>query len=179
MKAQVSLTEYMVLILMIALIAFLALFLMFGFQMMEAGSERTKLRERKLLSLVETFVSSTVLNDLRFQKGSVFEDSKLTAASCADLEDLFGGDLWAEVRVLKDRSVCDDLRSWQKSVCLRDSVKVENTLCTKQNYPECSIWRFCEKADKMMYMSIPVNVYRKMNETTELGVLTVGVPSGG
>jgi len=64
-------------------------------------------------------------------------------------------------------------------VCLRDSVKVENTLCTKLNYPECSIWRFCEKADKMMYMSIPVNVYRKMNETTELGVLTVGVPSGG
>ena len=36
-----------------------------------------------------------------------------------------------------------------------------------------------EKEERMIYMAVPVNVFRKINDTMELGVITIGIPSGG
>jgi len=179
-KSQASVTEYMVLVMMIVIIVLIAMLLIFGFQFFTVGSEQLKSRERRSLFLLESFISSTALNNLQYQKGSVFDDSKLTVASCEDLETLLGKGWFAEIMVLLDESVCYDQPTWKKNKCLRDLRKQASIVCTNQNYPFCNIWRFCEqnKRDRMIYRSIPVNVYRKMNNTLELGVITVGVQTG-
>jgi hypothetical protein len=179
-KSQVNLAEYMVLVLMIVFIIFIALLMIFGFQFLSVGSEQMKSRERRSLFLLESFISTTALNNLNYQKGSVFDDSKLTVASCEDLQSMLGMGWWAEVRVLVDDSGCDDLPRWQISKCKSDLRKEAETMCTTQNYPRCNVWVFCEqnKRDRMIYRSIPVNVYRKMNSTVDLAVVTVGIYAG-
>lgn len=180
MLPQASLTEYMTLVLMIVFIAFIALLLIFGFQMLGAGSERLESIERRSLFMLQSFISSPALNNPWYHQGSVFDDSKLTAASCDDLEAIFGGGLYAEVRVIGDESVCESRSAWQKRRCLQDIRQRAGTLCTTQNYPLCGVWRFCDgnKEDRMIYRSIPVNVHRKINNTMEMAVLTVGIKGG-
>jgi hypothetical protein len=180
MTGQASLAEYLVLVLMIVLIAFIALLMVFGFQFLSVGSERMKGQERRSLFLLESFISSTALSNLQYQKGSVFDDSKLTVASCDELETLLGRGFWAEVRALPDESACDGMPRWQMNVCLRKLREGAGTTCTAQSYPDCSVWTFCQKnkRDRMVYRSVPVNIFRKMNGTLELGVLTVGIEAG-
>jgi hypothetical protein len=178
MKGQVAVTEYMVLVLMIAIISFLVVVLIFGFELFSTGSQQSVGREKTTMFLMKSFTSSNILTDLRYQKGSVFDDSKLTIASCNDLVTLFGYDFYAEIRVLEDKAVCDDLYWYQQPQCIRDLEAKENIQCSDAVYPECSTWKFCDKEQRMTYRSIPVNVYRKMNGTVALGVLTVGVPTG-
>jgi len=179
MKSQAAITEYLVLVIMIVLIAFIAVVLLFGFELLNTGTEQAKSRERRALFTLESFAASTALNGPQYQKGSFFEDARLTAATCGDLENLFGSGWWAEVRVLKDKAYCDSLPVWRRSKCQQDMRREENIVCTKQNYPSCGIWRFCAREEKMIYTSVPVNVYRKINNTVDLGILTVGIPSGG
>lgn len=181
MIGQASIAEYLVLVLMIVFISFIALLMIFGFQFFSVGSEKTKSLERRSLFLLESAISTTALNNLQYQKGSVLDDSKLTAASCEDLETLLGKGWWADVRALADESVCHDMPRWQMNVCLNKLRKAAGASCTTQNYPDCSVWSFCQKnkRERMIYRSIPVNIYRKMNGTLQLGVLTIGIPSGG
>jgi hypothetical protein len=179
-KCQASVTEYLMLVIMIVFIALIAMVMMFGFQLFSVGSEQMESQERKSLFMLQSFISSTILNNPQYQKGSVFDDSRLTVATCDGIEALFGHGLWAEVRVLPDEAVCNDLLGFQQRKCLRELQEEAGTKCTTQNYPQCSIWTFCDenKEDRMMYRSIPVNVYRKMNSTLQLGVLTVGTGTG-
>ena len=181
MIGQVSIAEYLVLVLMIVFIAFIALLMIFGFQFFSVGSEQTKSLERRSLFLLESAISTTALNNLQYQKGSVLDDSKLTVASCEDLETLLGKGWWAEVRAIPDESVCQDMPRYLMNACLSKLRKAAATSCTTQNYPDCNVWEFCQKneAERMMYRSIPVNIYRKMNGTLQLGVLSIGIPSGG
>jgi hypothetical protein len=179
MRSQVAVTEYMVLVFMIAIIIFFAVILIFGFEVFTVGSEQMTSRERTAMFTLQSFLSSSVLNDPDHPKGSVFDDSRLTAADCSELEQLFGEDWYAEVRVVTDTSPCDGLSVWMRRACLRGLYEKDGTVCSEQNYPECGTWSFCEKADRMVYRSVPVNIYRKINGTMEIGVLTVGVPSGG
>ncbi len=180
MKCQASVTEYLMLVIMIVLIALIAMVMMFGFQLFSVGSEQIESQERKSLFMLESFISSPALNNPNYQKGSVFDDSRLTVAACEGIEALFGNGIWAEVRVLPDEGVCDDLTGYRQRSCLREVREEAGTRCTTQNYPQCGVWTFCDenKEDRMMYRSIPVNVYRKMNSTLQLGVLTVGIGTG-
>ena len=175
MKGQAAITEYFVLIFLIAMIAVIAVIMVFGFQMLGTGAEKANARERNALFIAEGILSSGALNSPQFPKGSVLDDSRLTAASCADLWSLLGEGWHAEVRVLRDRSACDGVQAWLKTKCLADLRKAEGAVCTDQSYPSCSVWRFCEKKEDMIYFSVPVSVYRKMNGTMDLGVLTVGL----
>ncbi|MBN2330825.1 MAG: hypothetical protein JXC85_03345 [Candidatus Aenigmarchaeota archaeon] len=181
MLGQASIAEYLVLVLMIVFIAFMALLMIFGFQFFSVGSEQTKSLERRSLFLLESAISTTALNNLQYQQGSVLDDSKLTAATCEDLETLLGKGWYAEVRAIPDDSVCDDMPRYLMNACLKNLRLAAGTSCTTQNYPDCNVWEFCQKneRDRMMYRSIPVNIYRKMNGTLQLGVLTIGVQAVG
>ena len=179
MKGQADMTEYLVLVIMIMLIAFIAVIMIFGFQILNIGSGQSASTERRALFMLEAFSASSMLGNTDFPKGTVFEDSKLTVATCDWLSSMLGQGWWAEARVITDKSRCGQEQPWLKNKCLQDLRKVEGTVCTKQNYPSCSIWRFCQQSEKMVFMSMPVNIYRKLNGTMELGVLTIGVPSGG
>lgn len=178
MKSQTAVTEYMVLVFVIVIISFITVIMVFGFGVMDACSAKALNRERTAMFLLNTFSSSPSLTNPSYQKGFVFDDSKLTVASCRELEMLFGEGWHAEVMVIKDRAGCDELPVWRRGMCLRSTYETERVLCTQNNYPECSRWVFCEKKEDMVYSSVPVNVYRKINGTVELGVLTLGVSSG-
>jgi len=181
MKSQADVMEYLVLVIMIMLIAFFVLLLVFGFQLFTAGSEQAVAKERRSLFLLQSIISSNMLNNPQYQTGSVFDDSKLTVIRCEDIEKLFGEDAWINITVLKDESVCDNVApEWRKRNCIKALKEEANTLCTTNNYPKCNVWTFCgeNKKERMIYRSIPVNIHRKINGTIELGVLTVGVPGG-
>ena len=177
MRAQASLTEYMTLVLMIVFISFIALLLLFGFQMFGAGSARVESTERMSLFVLQSFISSPALTNPWYHQGSVFDDAKLTAASCDDIEAIFGAGIYAEIAVLGDESVCKQRSIWMERRCIRELNERIATPCTTQNYPNCGAWKICEgnKESRMVYRSIPVNVFRKINNTVQMAVLTVGL----
>ena len=180
MKSQADVMEYLVLVIMIMLIAFFVLLLVFGFQLFTAGSEQAVAKERRSLFLLQSIISSNMLNNPQYQTGSVFDDSKLTVIKCEDIEKLFGEDAWINITVLKDESVCDNFAQGRKRNCIKVLKEEANIPCATSNYPKCNIWTLCEKntKERMIYRSIPVNIHRKINGMIELGVLTVGVPGG-
>lgn len=179
MLGQASVMEYLALVMMIVFIALVAVLLVFGFQIFTAGSQQQVSQERKSLFMLQSFISSTALTNLNYQQGSVFDDSKLTAASCSDMEKMFGEGIFVNISVIPDEGVCNNMPSWRQRICLENLRRDASTLCTTGVYPNCNIWTYCEhnKADRMIYRSIPVNIYRKMNGTIQLGSLTVGIES--
>jgi len=180
MKGQVAITEYMVLLLMIVMISFFALFMLFGFPLIGAGQSSYDTKQTASMFVLKSILSRPNLINLQFSEGSVLDDSKLTAAECEHLEKIYGLDWYAEVRSFRSRSECDGLNPWIKKNCLKEIAKTENTVCTTENYPNCGVWVLCGENEKARNAewSVPVNVYRKLNDTIELGVLTVGVPLG-
>ncbi len=178
MIGQTAVMEYMILVLMTMFIIFFALIMIFGFQFLTIGSETSIEVEERSLFVLQSFISSNIVGNPHFLKGSVLDDSKLTVVDCGKIEEMFGADVFVEVRAFYDKPNCEGLSSWEYEECLeavRQITESENKPCTPENYPDCGCWVFCEKSEKMVYRAVPVNVYRTMNNTFSLGTVTVGV----
>lgn len=183
-KAQAPVIEYLMMVLMIMFIIFLTMVMLFGFELFSSGSEQSYEKDRRSLTLMQYMISSPALTDLHYTKGSVFDDSKLTAATeeCKALQEIFGYGWFAKVKIYHDRTKCDNpsFSLGRKRMCYDGLDSLEGVRCNSQNYPDCSIWILCEseKKDRMLTRTLPVNIHRKMNGTIALGSLTVGVMGG-
>ncbi|MBN1896304.1 MAG: hypothetical protein JW789_01070 [Candidatus Aenigmarchaeota archaeon] len=186
MNGQIQIMEYMMLILMIMFITLFALVLIFGFQFITLGTSYSTELEGKSMFMLQKMLSTNLLTSPAFQKVSVFEDAKLTVMTCDDIRDIFGEDVYVEISAFHDIPSCEGLGGYELYECestVEDVLDSEKTVCTSSNYPECSMWKYeendgCKKLPRMVYRSVPVNIYRKFSSTVSMGVLTIGVIGG-
>jgi len=177
MKGQVAIMEYVVLLIMIVFIILFLLLMVFGFELMGSETGRSEDLDRRSLFTLQRMTSSEIINSPSFQKGSVFDDAKLTALNslgCDDFRGLYGQETWAKVERIFEKETCHPIYNPD---CNDYIESIENVECTPSIYPHCGYWEFCDenKGPRMMYRTVPVNVYIKMNETTVLGALSIGV----
>lgn len=150
---QGNILEYALLIFFIAIILFVIIVFLTGFQIFQIDTEFQKQGLDRALSL-----SKQLMGSQYFTSGdAIFDDAKLTAAgdvSCRDIEKIFGPEWFFEVRVFGS---------------------VQQRECTKENYPDCNYWEFCTKNLRNISYVFPVNIFRKSGGMTEIGSLKVGI----
>jgi hypothetical protein len=183
-KGQAPVMEYIAFLFMAVLVIITLLFLVFGFQFMTMGSDAASGTEKRSLFLLQSMISSDVTRATSYQSMSVLEDAKLTALArvdCTEFQSVFGDGIWINITIYMEKPDCEGLGSdYYDCMTLRDEISVmQATPCDDTNYPNCGTWTFCDenKAGRMVYRSVPVNIYRKMEKRLSLGVLTVGVPA--
>lgn len=188
MKGQAAVMEYMILILMTMFIIFFVVAMIFGFQFIEAGSSYSKDMEARTLFVLQNMLSSPAINIPESQKGSVLEDAKLSVMTCEDMESLFGEGIWVQVGTFYEKPVCEGIIPSERIACMyyRNEIEaIASRDCTgrgQNDYPECGTWTYCtdeNKFGRMIYRSVPVNIYRKMEDAMMMGTLTVGISGGG
>jgi hypothetical protein len=188
-KGQAPMMEYIVFLFMTVLIVIALLFLIFGFQFMTAGSGAAVETEKRSMFLMQSMLSSDVTGVPHYQSISVLDDSKLTALAdiaemdCGEFESLFGAGIWVNVTLYMEKPDCEGLGGSDWYECdqkVDDIEEMQATLCDGDAYPDCGMWTFCKgnREGRMVYRTIPVNIYRKMENRLALGVLTVGIPAG-
>jgi len=191
MKLQSGLMEYLIFIVIVMALIFAIVIFIFVWQFFSLGGEQAQLTDKKLDYLLDAFVESPVINNPNYQRGLVFDDSKLTAIAslgpegCQMLESSMGSGWYAEVNISMIFDQCENIRDdggswWQVRYrdCVNDLSGKYTRACTSANdYPNCGVWKFCvqNRDEKMKYITMPVNIYRKMNNTVVMGTLKIGV----
>ncbi len=159
-KAQTGMMEYIFMSLLVVIVIVILVLFLGWWNAMQLGMEQKRIADDRALFFMKHIISSEYF----VKENSVFDDSKLTAATmdpsfCKDFSDVFGSNWYFDVKIIDNNP---DIK------------------CTVTDYPDCNHWTFCEPAHipkrKNIY-NIPVNVYRKINETYALALLTVGVYS--
>lgn len=150
--------EYLFLSLFVLLVIISLIFFLSWWQLSQFGLEEQRLKNDRLLALLRGFTHSPLL----VKGDSLFDDSRLLAVqllgddACGELEALFGRDWFMEIEVI-NRPGCAGQ-------------------CRQSNYGCCNYWSLCTQGDRPnVSRSIPVNVYRKAEDRTDLAVLKVGV----
>ena len=154
-KGQAHLMEYVLLSFFVLLVIVLITLFLTGWQMSTIGSEQRRVTYAKAEFLLRAFTNSPYINKNTFEEGSMLEDSKLTAITCAELEKLYGTGWYAEVETLASSDVPEE--------------------CSLENYPLCGKWSYCKHEGEAIAFDIPVNIYRKTNGEIDIGRLTVGL----
>ncbi|MFH0956261.1 MAG: hypothetical protein V1813_00200 [Candidatus Aenigmatarchaeota archaeon] len=184
-KGQAPVMEYIVFLFMAVLIIIALLFMVFGFQLMTTGSGAAVEAEKHSLFVMQSMLGNDITRATRYQSISVLDDAKLTALTgmdCEQFESAFGAGVWVNVTLYMEKPDCGGLGGSVFYTCReqRDLIaEMQATPCDGESYPNCGGWELCgdNKEGRMTYRSVPVNIYRKMNNTLALGVLTVGVPA--
>jgi len=180
MLGQTEVMEYTVLIFMIMFIIFFVLIMVFGMQFISTGIEKSETMEKQSLFVLQNMLASKALGSSQQQKQSVFEDVKLTVATCEDIEELYGRGIWVNITMYRELPDCDGLAYPEFGECEDEKTAIEEmnaVECDETTYPECGYWTFCDREDRMVYRSVPVNIYRKMDNRLGIGVLTIGIRS--
>ena len=152
--------EYLLMSLFILIVIIALIFFLTWWQSSQLGMEQQNQRNERVNALMTMFINSPLL----VRENSVFDDSKLMAAqslrqeACTDLEPLFGSDWFIEVEILNPRPGCAGP-------------------CDASSYPCCGSWNLCSQDLRNVSMVLPVNVYRKYEDRTDLALLKVGVYS--
>jgi hypothetical protein len=159
-KAQSSIMEYLLLSLFILLVIIALVFFLTWWQSSQFGLEQQQLKNERIIVLMDRFINSPMF----VKENSVFDDSRLMSVqsfrqeACTDLQKMFGADWFIEIEVLNSRPGCAGP-------------------CDASTYPCCGSWVICPQNKKNVSMVLPVNVYRKAEDRTDLGLLRVGVYS--
>jgi hypothetical protein len=171
-KAQANIMEY---VLMTFFIFVVVIALMFFLSMWQASESQLDTTKERLDNIGD--IADFVLKSPYFIKGSsmvvdpMFDDSKLTAfktafgvdpgeEGCQRLENMFGPNWYFEVIVFEYNS---------------DGSESEEVECDSVRYPDCNKWTICKdnSRESMKYV-LPVNIYRKMEQRTDIGLLRIG-----
>ncbi|HLD56874.1 MAG TPA: hypothetical protein VJA47_01115 [archaeon] len=162
LKGQFGIMEYILLSVFLIAILVIGMLMLSGFENLKAKGQTTKeIASRQLLSL-GIFSHSNLFTKAENQ----LDDSKLQASieedGCDALEKLIGQQACLEVEALLP------------------SVREENE-CNPATYPECNKWTVCKevcttKTGFRIY-TMPVNIFRKIQNRIDLGVITLKVPS--
>jgi hypothetical protein len=159
-KAQTSIMEYLLLSFFILMVIIALIFFLSWWQASQFNLEQQGQIHQRVEVLLYRFINSPLF----VKENSVFDDSKLLAIQsysqniCKELTTLFGSDWFLEIEVLNPRPGCAGP-------------------CDAVNYPCCGSWTICPQGKRNITRVLPVNVYRKIEDRTDLGVLRVGVYS--
>jgi len=187
MKGQTAIMEYMIFVFMAMVIIFFVVALIFGYQIMQSSSRKYSAVEENTMFALHKMMTTPLISTPEYQKSAVLEDAKLTVLTCEDVRQLFGEGLWVQVKAFYEKPDCTGIRNpAQRLACQHERNDIEQTEsreCTgsgQNDYPDCGTWTFCpeNRKERMVYRSLPVNIYRKMDNTVMLGSLTVGVSGG-
>ena len=171
-KGQFGMMEHLLMAVVLLMVIVAALFFFFGFQ--STRSKGVDLRESMGKALLTTNLLSKA--DMLTREDGVFDDSKLA--------------------VFLDKDGCEEIKRIAGRACLkietvRPEIGDEEILeCEYNNLnydvseeEQCYKWTICGdvctelKGKKSRGFSIPVNIFRKIENKVELGVLTVMVPA--
>ncbi len=161
LKGQFGIMEYMLLSVFLIAILVVGIFLLSGFQQVKTKGETTKeLTSKQLLSM------NILTHSSLFTKGDKLDDSKLQtftdAESCDDIEKIVGQQTCIQIEALLPSAR-------------------EDKECDLGSYPECNKWTLCKDVcvskGSFRILTLPVNIYRKIQNRVDLGVLTFKVPS--
>ena len=152
MKGQVHIMEYVLLSFFIILVIVMIALFLTGWQITTTESEQRDVFVNRAEFLLRAFTNSPYLNKNTYKEGSMLEDSKLSAITCEDLQELYGRGWYAEV----------------ESLTFKDE-------CTEDSYPLCGKWTYCKTGGKAIIFELPVNIYRKTTGEIDIGHLKVGL----
>lgn len=188
MKGQTAIMEYMIFVLMAMAIIFFVVVLIFGYQIMQSSGAKYRATEENTMFAIQKIMTTPLISTPEYQKSAVLEDAKLTVLTCDDVQHLFGDGLWIQIKAVYEKPDCTGINNLpQRMQCInkRHAIEqIESRECTESGqdyYPDCGTWTYCSsnRGERMVYRSLPVNIYRKMNDTVMIGSLTVGVSGGG
>jgi len=150
--------EYMMLMVFIIILIFAFMILMSVFQIGGMRTEESENVYKQSLIITRFMLNTPYLNNPRFADGSAFDDSKLTTINCTELKKVVG-------------------RNWFAFVWIPSS-SGNDVECDTSTYPNCNKWEICKKRKtrtETCVHEVPVNIYRKMSDTMDVGILTVGL----
>ena len=161
MRGQTSIMEYLLMSFFMLLVIFVLIFFLFWWQATQLNMEQNTIKIEQTDVLMNRITSSPIF----VSEDSVLDDSKLMALmslgreTCNDMERLFGERWFIEVEAINTRPGCAGE-------------------CDASSYPCCGYWEICPPESEPVEVSmrvLPVNVYRKAEDRTDLAVIRVGV----
>jgi len=180
MNGQAAIMEYVIMMIMIMFIIFFVLILIFGFQFISAGAGQSEELQSRSLFTLNKMLSSRTLGTPSFHKLSIFDDAKLTVATCEDIETLYGAGVWMKVQRYIEKPNCTGLPTSEWVPCNEERDSIDEMMavqCDAGNYPDCGYWEFCPEnnGERMVYREVPVNIYSKTGNALGIGVLLMGI----
>lgn len=155
---QSQMMEYMLLTVFIIILMVSFMIMMSVFQVGSVRSENAETIYKQSLVVTRFMTNNNYLNNPRFPDGSMMDDSKITMVNCTELKKVLGTNWFAFVRIPGEMP--------------------EDIECTIDTYPDCNLWVICDKKKfkgETCVHEVPVNVYRKMDDKIEIGILSVGL----
>lgn len=150
--------EYLLLSFFILMVILVMILFLTGWFFSQQGLEQQNIEKERALTMLERLTNSPLF----VKENSVFDDSKLIAiqslgetSACRDFQDLFGSGWFMELEVLsRPGGDCD----WS-------------------SYLNCGHWKLvCGRAGaRNISYDLPVNIYRKVEDRTDLGSLKAGI----
>lgn len=161
MKGESGMLERILMALFILIIIIFAVFFLFGVEFSRFRVEDVVEQENSLIFSANALLKSDILT----KDDNVFDDSKLIGFSgtdgCKDFQDLVGKD---EICLIVERV---------KLFSSEDEIECLNL------DDDCNKWVVCESTCREMtdkpYRTVrtPVNIYRKLDEETQLGMMSL------
>jgi len=156
MKAQASIIENLIVIFFVIVILVILMIVLTNYQFYEMEMEKRKIQRESALTFAKRFLNIQLVT----KTNGILEDAKLSALytiPCEDLEKILGTNWFVEVKIFEDNDI--------------------TIPCTVHNYPECNYWVFtsCNRGMRNVSYTLPVNIYRKMLERTDIGIIKAGL----
>jgi hypothetical protein len=159
LSGQSSIMEYLLISFFVLMVILFMIFFLTGWFFSQQGLEQQNIQNQRVLTMLERVTNS----QLFVNENSVFDDLKLLSAQsmpqeelCSDLSRLFGDGWFLRIEVINRPGGPCDFSSYVSG---------------------CGSWelRCGEPGEGQRIMNLPVNVFRKAEDRTDIGVLTVGV----
>ncbi len=169
LKAQFGIMEHLLMAVLILMIVVAALFFLIGFQ--SARSKGTELREdvNRIITASNIIAKSSILTKGDF----VFDDSKLAGFSGA-----------------YQKEGCEQVKRLIGEACItidKTLLTGEKNECDPVNFAErgteCNSWTICGEVCLQLEskssrgISLPINIFRKLENRMDLGLMVVRMPS--
>jgi len=155
---QTHMMEYILLVVFIIILMVAFMILMTVFHIGGIKSEQSENVYKQSISITRFILNAPYFNNPNYDDGSVLDDSKLTVANCTELRKVLGRNWFALVKIPPDGG--------------------PEILCNISNYPQCNSWVICNKTNVRIgtcIHEIPVNIFRKMSNDVNIGILVVGL----
>ena len=168
LKGQFGMMEHLLMAVILLMVVVAAMFFFFGFQSTKSKS----LAFREDIDRIILAEGILLKSDALTREDGVFDDSKLVGFVKTD--------------------GCSAIKNITGEACIKvNEVLIggeDENQCGPENFEQtgksaCNIWTICAdiceklKTKNSKGLSIPMNIFRKLENKVDLGILTVGVPT--
>jgi len=162
LRGQANIMEYILMTFFIVVVIIGLMLFMSSWQSTQHQLEIAKENNARALELTN-FISTSpyFIKGSQVLAGPMLDDAKIMALSATDnicdkLENMFGSNWFAEISIIEYQS----------------DEKID---CTTDNYPNCNTWTLCDEDHDKLFYVLPVNIYRRALDRTDIGTLKVGI----